>query len=73
MNGSSAAGSRLSVLDGWRGISILLVLACHLLPLGPKPWQMNSAAGVMGMAIFFTLSGFLITSFLLNNSSVVDF
>lgn len=73
MNDSSAAVSRLSVLDGWRGISILLVLACHLLPLGPKPWQMNSAAGVMGMAIFFTLSGFLITSFLLKSSSVVDF
>ena len=73
MKDSAAAGSRLNVLDGWRGISILLVLGCHLLPLGPKPWQMNSAAGVMGMAIFFTLSGFLITSFLLNNTSVVDF
>ncbi|MHC8386463.1 acyltransferase family protein [Pseudomonas sp. LB3P14] len=73
MNGSSVAGSRLSVLDGWRGTSILLVLACHLLPLGPKHWQLNSAAGVMGMAIFFTLSGFLITSFLLSNNSVVDF
>ena len=54
-------------------MSILLVLACHLLPLGPKHWQFNSAAGVMGMAIFFTLSGFLITNFLLSNSSVVDF
>jgi peptidoglycan/LPS O-acetylase OafA/YrhL len=73
MNSSSVAGSRFSVLDGWRGISILLVLACHLLPLGPKPWQFNATAGVMGMAIFFTLSGFLITNFLLSNSSVVDF
>ncbi|MGE8175817.1 acyltransferase family protein [Pseudomonas fluorescens] len=73
MNGHSVADSRLSMLDGWRGISILLVLASHLLPLGPKHWQLNSAAGVMGMAIFFTLSGFLITSFLLSNSSVVDF
>ena len=73
MNNSSVAGSRFGVLDGWRGISILLVLACHLLPLSPKAWQFNAAAGVMGMAIFFTLSGFLITNFLLNNSSVVDF
>jgi peptidoglycan/LPS O-acetylase OafA/YrhL len=73
MSDSSVAGSRLNVLDGWRGISILLVLACHLLPLGPKFLQLNSAAGVMGMAIFFTLSGFLITSFLLNNDSVIDF
>lgn len=27
---------RLDVLDGWRAISILLVLSCHMLPLGPK-------------------------------------
>ncbi|HMC16023.1 MAG TPA: acyltransferase, partial [Albitalea sp.] len=64
---------RLSVLDGWRGVSILLVLACHLLPLGPKPWQLNDTAGPMGMALFFTLSGFLITRFLLQHDSVVDF
>jgi peptidoglycan/LPS O-acetylase OafA/YrhL len=64
---------RLDVLDGWRGISILLVLATHLLPLGPKSWQLNSTAGQMGMAIFFTLSGFLITRYLLSNTSLVDF
>lgn len=56
---------RYLVLDGWRGISILVVLACHLLPLGPKAWQINEAAGPFGMALFFTLSGFLITNFLL--------
>ena len=56
----------LAVLDGWRGISILLVLASHLLPLGPKGWQLNATAGPMGMALFFTLSGFLITRFLLD-------
>lgn len=65
--------SRLNVLDGWRGVSILLVLAAHLLPLGPKPWQLNAAAGTLGMVLFFTLSGFLITKFLLSNDSVVDF
>lgn len=70
---NNSAGSRYSALDGWRGISILLVLATHLMPLGPKSWQLNSTAGPMGMAIFFTLSGFLITSFLLKHDSVVDF
>lgn len=65
--------TRLRILDGWRGVSILLVLAAHLLPLGPKPWQLNFAVGVLGMAIFFTLSGFLIANFLLNHDSVVDF
>ena len=69
----SADSSRLAVLDGWRGISILLVLACHLLPLGPKSWQLNDTAGPMGMALFFTLSGFLITRFLVEHSSITDF
>lgn len=55
------AGGRLFVLDGWRAISILLVLATHLLPVGPKAWQLNLATGAMGMSLFFTLSGFLIT------------
>ncbi len=65
--------SRLDVLDGWRGISILLVLATHLLPLGPKSWYVNHASGVLGMAIFFVLSGFLITTVLLNNVTVTEF
>ena len=64
---------RLKVLDGWRAISILLVLAAHLLPLGPKPLQLNETAGPMGMALFFTLSGFLITRFLIGHSNIVDF
>jgi peptidoglycan/LPS O-acetylase OafA/YrhL len=65
--------SRLPVLDGWRGVSILLVLAGHLLPVGPKWLGMNAAVAVVGMALFFTLSGFLITSFLLRDSSVANF
>lgn len=64
---------RLVVLDGWRGISILLVLAAHLLPLGPKQWRINEAAGAMGMALFFALSGFLITRLLLQNQNVFHF
>ncbi len=64
---------RLDVLDGWRGVSILAVLAGHLLPLGRKTWQMNETVAVFGMAIFFTLSGFLITTFLLERPNVHDF
>lgn len=66
-------GDHLGVLDGWRGISILLVLAAHLLPLGPKGWHFNETAATVGMALFFTLSGFLITRFLLTRDSVTDF
>lgn len=65
--------NRFSVLDGWRGISILAVLACHLLPLGPKSWALNKSAGLFGMAIFFTLSGFLITRFLLDGATLRSF
>lgn len=65
---AEAAGAggdrRLSILDGWRATSILLVLGAHLLPLGPKILQLNHVAGAMGMALFFTLSGFLIVRFL---------
>jgi peptidoglycan/LPS O-acetylase OafA/YrhL len=67
------AQERFVVLDGWRGISILMVLAAHLLPLGPKVLQLNVAAGLLGMVLFFNLSGFLITHFLLNRPDVLDF
>ena len=64
---------RLPVLDGLRAISILLVLACHMLPLGPKFMQLNYSAGAMGMSLFFALSGFLITSTLLHNPNIHEF
>lgn len=64
---------RFQVLDGWRGVSILFVLAGHLLPLGPKSWQMNAAIAASGMALFFILSGFLITNMLLHNDKIGNF
>ena len=70
---SAPANERLDVLDGWRGLSILFVLATHLMPLGPKSWRLNETSGPVGMALFFTLSGFLITGFLLKHKSVLDF
>lgn len=66
-------GAHLAVLDGWRGLSILLVLAAHLLPLGQRALQLNLSAGVLGMVFFFNLSGFLITSFLLNDQRIAGF
>ena len=64
---------RIAILDGWRALSILLVMAGHLLPLGPARWGMNGAAAASGMAIFFTLSGFLITQFMLHRPDVRAF
>jgi peptidoglycan/LPS O-acetylase OafA/YrhL len=69
----SVAAERLPVLDGLRAISILLVLACHMLPLGPKSFQLNVTAGEMGMSLFFALSGFLIASGLKRNPSIYEF
>ena len=65
--------SRLKVLDGWRALSILMVLAGHLLPLGPKSFNLNAPVAAGGMAIFFTLSGFLITRFLLDRPEPLPF
>jgi peptidoglycan/LPS O-acetylase OafA/YrhL len=70
---AARTGAHLPALDGWRGLSILLVLAAHLLPLGPKAWKLNYSAGILGMALFFTLSGFLITSALLRDQHVLRF
>jgi peptidoglycan/LPS O-acetylase OafA/YrhL len=64
---SDAGDDRLPALDGLRAMSILLVLATHLLPLGPKVWKLNAAAGAMGMSLFFALSGFLIVRTLANS------
>lgn len=69
----AAPASRLPALDGLRAISILLVLAGHLLPLGPKSWQLNATATVGGMALFFALSGFLIVRFLARGMALRDF
>jgi peptidoglycan/LPS O-acetylase OafA/YrhL len=64
---------KLPVLDGLRAISVLLVLACHLLPLGPKELRLNETAGAMGMSLFFALSGFLIMTGLMRNANVTEF
>lgn len=64
---------RLTVLDGWRALSILLVLAGHLLPIGPQRWDLNAAVAASGMVMFFTLSGFLITRFLIEDGNIRRF
>jgi peptidoglycan/LPS O-acetylase OafA/YrhL len=60
-------------LDGWRGIAILFVLLAHWFPLGPASLKLNSWSGVLGISIFFALSGFLITNLLIKNDSVRNF
>ena len=58
-------------LDGVRGLAVLLVLAydCLKVPYDGYPWTLAirklSAAGWIGVDLFFVLSGFLITGVLL--------
>lgn len=61
------------VLDGWRGFSILCVLAAHMLPVGLSSWHLNQTIGRVGMSIFFTLSGFLIATTLLYHPNIKNF
>src|ERR1700722_3858075 len=55
---SAVSGRYLPALDGLRGVAILSVMAFHL-GLG---W---ASGGFLGVDLFFVLSGFLITSLLL--------
>jgi peptidoglycan/LPS O-acetylase OafA/YrhL len=58
--------NRIPTLDGWRGFAILLVLFDHvqaaLISGYAHPWMQT---GQHGVTVFFVLSGFLITSKLL--------
>jgi peptidoglycan/LPS O-acetylase OafA/YrhL len=70
---TTKATGRIGMLDGWRAVSILAVMAGHWLPLGPKGWHLNAVTAGTGMALFFILSGFLITQLLLRDDRVVPF
>jgi peptidoglycan/LPS O-acetylase OafA/YrhL len=52
----------LPTLDGWRGVAVLMVVACHAAGAGHPVWRPFGGAGV---SLFFALSGFLICNRLL--------
>jgi peptidoglycan/LPS O-acetylase OafA/YrhL len=54
-------------LDGLRGLAILLVIVCHV--FDTTTGEDHPALGLAGVTVFFTLSGFLITSLLLEEHS----
>jgi peptidoglycan/LPS O-acetylase OafA/YrhL len=63
--------NRIPSLDGFRAISILLVLFCHsrLSPGFPVSLADYARQGEVGVTIFFVISGFLITNLLLVDES----
>jgi peptidoglycan/LPS O-acetylase OafA/YrhL len=65
---SWSANSRLPSLDGWRALSILLVLGSHSgMVHGSSRWKpfLRWIVGETGVLCFFVISGFLITWLLL--------
>ena len=67
-----AGASRLAVLDGFRGIAIVLVVLSHLGKVWPEqlrpefgPLDGLFAAGSIGVTIFLVVGGFLVTRGLL--------
>ncbi len=62
---------RIPTLDGWRGLAILIVLAEHLqIGLTGHHIALWTQFGQHGVGIFFVLSGFLITSRLLQEDRI---
>ncbi len=61
-------------LDGLRGVSILLVLVGHASHTkGCPPWLAPvSPVSTLGVGIFFVLSGYLITTLLVQEGSLRD-
>ena len=67
--GSDLSVRHIPALDGLRGVAVLLVVAFHvgfvLHPSGPGFPKTYAPGGFAGVDVFFVLSGFLITSLLL--------
>lgn len=61
----TALPAHLPALDGVRALSIIAVLVTHLLPVRFAGQSWNDSVGLFGMALFFVLSGYLITGQLL--------
>jgi len=64
----AAREGRITVLDGWRGISILLVVYGHLVNyrfndsrINPE-FDLADVLSTLGVDIFFVISGFIITT-----------
>ena len=65
---SSRVSNRIPTLDGWRGIAIILVALNHV-EQGALRSYVIPLRGVLGVGIFFVLSGFLITTNLMRERS----
>lgn len=68
----TAAAERLAVLDGWRGVAVLTLLAGHFVPhlgLDAPAWSANF--GRVGVELFFALSGCLMGTLLFSRDTAL--
>ncbi len=65
---TSTSGSKFSVLDGLRGIAVVVVFLSHSSAFRQRltPWTSFHGTGHIGVYLFFVLSGFLLTWSLLS-------
>src|SRR5262245_19521999 len=59
-------------LDGLRAIAVFAVMLHHFLPLAHFPLREFVDLGMLGVRLFFVLSGFLITGILLTCRQAID-
>lgn len=68
----TAPTARIPTLDGWRALSILLVIGGHLVNYRYLTGDKSALAGylaVLGVKVFFVISGFLIAGLALNEEA----
>jgi peptidoglycan/LPS O-acetylase OafA/YrhL len=65
-------GSRIPTLDGWRGVAILLVLVDHIAQRTRFERQIWANFGTFGVYIFFVISGYIITTRLIEERQITS-
>ena len=60
---SHSPSQRLPAIDGMRGLAVLAVLVFHAESLSGGP--LRAPGGFLGVSVFFTISGFVITRLVL--------
>src|ERR1700740_281017 len=67
--------NRIPALDGWRGLAILLVTVQHVAIATRFRYQIWANLGALGVDIFFVVSGYIITLYLIreiDGTSTID-
>jgi peptidoglycan/LPS O-acetylase OafA/YrhL len=75
----AVTGRRIAALDGWRGVSILMVIFGHLVDYryagksAPIVTELADASSTLGVCIFFVISGLIITKLALRERDTGGF